>query len=460
MSIYTFVNGVRKRAFTYNPRVKVDNAIKKIVQGYTFINGTRHKIFDEWSFINDKLILQDTSLTLPAGTYQFILRGAGGAGGTTGSSHHSGVPGSGGAGGKGDLVAETRILSQNSIVDIYVGEGGLRKSEDGNGGNGGGNGGRYDPGADGGDSVNGCGGGGGKPSFVVINNAIISANGGGGGGGGGGGAGSGRYSGGSGGGGGGGYYRVIAPIVETIDSLNTEIYVYLSQDGGNYVLSTTEPTGEIIAQWDIMPQDIQVGDMFNAEGSLGHRFLLKVNDIINGNIVFDYYYYDDPASVRATITINDVINERQKYIPQYENVAGKGGGGGGSGYRLAGANGIQGNITDFPDIYSGMGGTNKGLGGSGADGGGASGGGGGYGSGNHSSANGGDGGGGAGGSTDAGGGYAGRNNYPASNATNAKTTPTDTLAENSLYGVNANYGIGGGVNQNGTQGFVLIKRIA
>ena len=36
----------------------------------------------------------------------------------------------------------------------------------------------------------------------------------------------------------------------------------------------------------------------------------------------------------------------------------------------------------------------------------------------------------------------------------------DTLVENSSYGVNADYGIGGTAGNNGSQGFVFIKRVA
>ena len=147
-----------------------------------------------------------------------------------------------------------------------------------------------------------------------------------------------------------------------------------------------------------------------------------------------------------------------------ESVAGKlgaRGGGQDDGY-TRGMPGVDGNTTDFPNITSGRGGRGdaSGLYGAGATGGGASGGGGCAGNGNHSSAYGGGAGGGAGGSEDAGGG-AGGNGYANGVAgSNHHTTPTDTLAENQTYGINANYGIGGTNNVNGAQGCILVKRIA
>lgn len=137
----------------------------------------------------------------------------------------------------------------------------------------------------------------------------------------------------------------------------------------------------------------------------------------------------------------------------------------------AGEPGTQGNITDFPEIYSGAGNSGNGGGGyAGASGGGASGGGGGYGSGNHSSSRGGGGGGGAGGSPDAGGGSGGYGYSRGENGYNyrAYEDPTDTTDENATYGVTGNYGIGGwgwgtanGARpQQGTGGFVLIKKIS
>lgn len=126
----------------------------------------------------------------------------------------------------------------------------------------------------------------------------------------------------------------------------------------------------------------------------------------------------------------------------------------------AGTPGVQGNITDFPSVYSGAGGSGNGSGGyAGASGGGASGGGGGRGNGNHSGARGGGGGAGAGGCLDAGGGAGGTGAAGGAAGYNHHTTPTDTTAENAQYGVTGNYGTGGGPNAAGTRGFVLIRRI-
>lgn len=142
-------------------------------------------------------------------------------------------------------------------------------------------------------------------------------------------------------------------------------------------------------------------------------------------------------------------------------------GGSAGGYDSGGQAGVEGNTTDFPDIYSGRGGNGGdweggySYGGAGASGGGASGGGGASNGKPQNGSYGGPGGGGAGGSMDAGGGAAGngRDGYGRTDGYNHHTIPTDTTAENSLYGVDANYGIGGTTNQNGSQGFVVIRRI-
>lgn len=126
----------------------------------------------------------------------------------------------------------------------------------------------------------------------------------------------------------------------------------------------------------------------------------------------------------------------------------------------AGTPGVQGNITDFPGVYSGAGGSGNGTSGyAGASGGGASGGGAGRGSGSYSSARGGGGGAGAGGCLDAGGGAGGTGYASGAAGYNHHTTPTDTTAENATYGVSGNYGTGGGPNAAGTNGFVFIRRI-
>lgn len=167
---------------------------------------------------------------------------------------------------------------------------------------------------------------------------------------------------------------------------------------------------------------------------------------------------------------------------------GAGGGGGGGYYRFTngtitsvpgqkggncntypvtmGQAGTAGNTTDFPDIKSGDGGGYASWvgynynGAKGASGGGASGAGGGGESQNTDYSAGGAGGGGAGGSTDAGGGKCGSGGAAApTDASNPHTTPTDTTFENAQNGITGNYGIGGGVNTNGADGFVYIKRV-
>lgn len=115
----------------------------------------------------------------------------------------------------------------------------------------------------------------------------------------------------------------------------------------------------------------------------------------------------------------------------------------------AATNGVAGNITDFPNIFSGAGTRgDSGTAGAGASGGGASGGGGSYGGGDHSTADSGGGGGGAGGSPDAGGGTGGRELYfPGKDASNPHTTPT--MSTNYL-GSPSNLGRGG-VGQTSSQ---------
>ena len=430
MSIYAFVNGIRKEAFTYNPRIKmgkkyyawgptrgnyvyttsatpsvgdklyeyendkmiwypdaiasgnivyVDNnsvtngngfsyernisrdtiiyAIKKIIEGYTFINGVRKKLFGKWSFDHTEIYTSDTQESLPIGNYQIVCRGAGGAGGQTGGGYGNSSGGVGGCGAKGELSVNTAEVATVSTADIIIGTGGKTFSNGGNGGEKGYTAGNVAPDA-------GSGGGGGMPSYVQINTNFYIADGGGGGGGGGAaGSANRRYDSGGAGGGGGGFYKT---------------------------------------------------------------------EIINDDIVIT-------------------------------SVAGKKGANG-TVWGQLGASGVNGD--GDPALHSGAGG--KGSwndGGSNATGGGASGAAGGGGPGNDNTGAGGNGGGGAGGSADAGGGNNAINTaYSYFNssvfATNAgKTTPTDTLAENQTYGVNANYGIGGGTNLAGAQGFVVIRRI-
>lgn len=366
MAVYICQNNQIKHIFTYNPRVCVGGVIKKIVEGYTFINGTRVKLFGKWSFDHTETYYNNASnIELPFGTYRFVIRGGGGAGGTNGYAANT-WGGTAGAGGKGDLRVINQTFNSTKYVSLVVGGGGKTKANGGNGGNGGTNGWSSGGGTTGGDSVNGCGGGGGYPSYVWWDGSLkYNANGGGGGGGGGAGSPTGRYSGGGGGGAGGGYYYVDA---------NMNIVGLSGKDGA--------------------------------------------------------------------------------------------GGGRGAGYDPKAQNGIQGHTYIFPQVYSGAGGdgnepnaTMK-VGGAMAAGSGASGGGGGNSKGNHGSARAGGGGGGAGGSPDAGGGTGGSGNVDGGWAYNVHSSPNDTYSENAAYGVNNNYGIGGGVNQNGSQGFVQIRKIS
>lgn len=352
-----FVNGQRKRLFTYNPRVVVGGTIKKVLEGYTFINGVRHKLFGKWSFDHTEVYLVDSTESLPYGQYQIVCRGGGGAGGNDGNAGTYGAGGDAGCGGKGNLSTNTINVQTTTSVDITVGRGGYSASNGGNGGAGG------SAGSHGG--AGGAGGGGGMPSYVHIGNDYYVANGGGGGAGGGGGGETVVFAAGTGAGGGGG--------------------------GG-------------------------------------------------------YYYYDT--------TNNTVVN-----------VAGKNGANGDA--TGNGDDGIAGNQT-FSSLSSGKGGDcsliNYGgfSGGVGASGGGASGGGGaGYGAYFEGGVIVGAGGGGAGGDTDAGGGQGGQASWNAgANGSNYKKVPTDTTAENQQYGVNANYGIGGTEYNNGSQGFVAIRRLS
>lgn len=132
------------------------------------------------------------NVVFPAGTYQFVIRGAGGQGGYNNSNNGC----AGGAGGKGGLNVVTLTFTTLTTVTIYVGAS--------NGNNGGAAG-------DGTDApVNpGAGGAGGYPSYIKVNGVVYGATGGGGGGGAGGSdTNNGRYSDGASGGGGGGYYRL------------------------------------------------------------------------------------------------------------------------------------------------------------------------------------------------------------------------------------------------------------
>ena len=151
-------------------------------------------------------------------------------------------------------------------------------------------------------------------------------------------------------------------------------------------------------------------------------------------------------------------------LVEAESVKGKDGGHGGYDLWSGGQAGVEGNVTDFPDVTSGRSGGRGHSGWSysdgqaGASGGGASGAGGDTDGGNDLGY-GGSAGGGAAGSDVAGGGSGGITGSSGSSASNHYTQPIDTLEENQEYGVNSNYGIGGTSNQDGSQGFIIIQRL-
>lgn len=163
-------------------------------------------MYKDWSF--SKLYTEPGTYTLnlSAGTYQYIMRGAGGAGGNNDSSNNR----KGGAGGKGELSTGTFVITESEQITVYVGSAGLTYA---NGGNGGVKGENTDA-----PQNAGNGGGGGRPSYIKTSTDLVYAEGGGGGGGAGGSdTRRSRYSDGASGGGGGGYYRIA--IDGTITSI-------------------------------------------------------------------------------------------------------------------------------------------------------------------------------------------------------------------------------------------------
>lgn len=368
MAVYTFINGVRKTIFTYNPRVIVNGNIKKIIAGYTFINGVRYILFSKWSFDHTEIYtspinsINQINLTSP-GKYLIVCRGGGGNGGNkggdtvTGNNNATSYGGAGGCGGKGNLTTQYITINTPKVINCYVGGGGNTSID--NGGAGG-----YGSAASG-----GKGGTGGYGSWFYISNEQIygSAEGGAGGGGGGGAIfGGGKYSGvyASGGGGGGGRYY----LVRNSNSFSFSQISVPGATGGKGVMDGATAGG-------------------------------------NGDTSFNLY-----------------------------------GGRGGKGSDSAGFN------------------TDGGTGGTGA---GAGGGGGNAHNSSHHYKTGGQGGGGAGGDYDAGGGTTpSAGSRGATNPSNVKTIPTDTLNENKTYGVNSNYGQGGYLNGGaGANGFILIQRV-
>lgn len=151
-------------------------------------------------------------IALTPGVYTVMMRGAGGAGGNNGDGN-TGTYGKGGAGGTAELVQETFTLSRAVVATVYVGAGGLTKSNGGNGGD------RGEPGwMSTGRYWGGAGGGGGFPTYLkIFTRYILSAGGGGGGGGGGAGERStSSHNSSAGGGGGGGYYRLERGVVTSV----------------------------------------------------------------------------------------------------------------------------------------------------------------------------------------------------------------------------------------------------
>ena len=441
MSIHTFINGVRSRAFTYNPRVCVNGTIKKVLEGYTFLNGERHLLFGEWDFLNDHLYTSNTTVTLPAGQYTFVIRGGGGASGSRGANGYF-YGGDGGCGGKGHITTKTLILSHATNVDVYVGAGG---SGIGNGG----------------ESVfsgpkGGQGGDGGKPSYIIVNNNVYYADGGAGGGGGGGGSDNGRYSIGGSGGGGGGLYKFITPNqIKRNLSLNIDFETGNIVENGTLIRINAGDTFYVGKQWiyeayiyDIYVKEIVVVESINNDGSI----------TFSGEA-----YWGGDHVVATPTTLNDLWSSTGSIysIPGQTGAIDPG-------HSSVGNDGVAGN-QEFSNLKSGDGGAGYAKrGGYGASGGGASGAAGGAVS-NHGDKSSGSGGGGAGGDNDAGGGSTGVNR-PGTNGSNYRKNPTSVLTENQQYGVDFSYGQGGtgtsyadgygfDVHNNGSQGFVLIRRI-
>lgn len=407
-------------------------------------------MYKDWSF--SKLYTEPGTYTLnlSAGTYQYIMRGAGGAGGNNDSSNNI----KGGAGGKGELSVGTFTIEENTLATIYVGEMGVTYA---NGGNGGARG-------DGTDApVNpGAGGGGGKPSYISVDGANYVANGGGGGGGAGGSdTNRARYSDGGSGGGGGGYYSLS--VSQSTTRAISFYYVitddwYLTEDSSGVSMGITIPVGL---------SGINVGETFHGTAGGVWNTTVTVTAINGTDVTFSGALEqtgDWPYQALQPLTVVGLLSEPS--VGLY-NISGKKGGKGSvytqNGSHSAAQNGVTGNTTGFPEISSGMGGNGNNAdaswraGGSAASGGGASGAGGGCGTGNDTSSRGGGGGGGAGGSTDAGGGQGGTGYRSGSNGSNHHTTPTDTTEENANYGFPGNYGMGGGPNTNGNSGFVFVR---
>ena len=394
------------------------------------------------------------SLVLSPGTYTVSMRGAGGAGGEDAPPRSGHADGVGGAGGTAKLVIQNIEITENTVAEVYVGTGGLTKTNGGNGGNGGSGGNNTDGGA---------GGGGGYPTYIKLGQTFISSAGAGGGGGGGGNTVQGRNGPAACGGGGGGLYKLITTPLAANET-NKSITFYL-QDSTTTIGITTEPQQLSMGLTIPFKTPIAVGDTFNNGGNptTGIGLLELTVDTIDGNdVTFSGTITALTITYPVATTVYSMLGTPANNIVNIPGIKGALGGGNNDNN---GKDGIAGNVTDFPNITSGQGGRGgtsddaRGRGGASANGGGASGGGGGAGGGNHSSAFAGGGGGGAGGDLDASGGHAGygRGSYgAATDGYNYHATPTPST---DYQGNPTNLGCGGEPNQNGYSGWLYIVRI-
>ena len=396
------------------------------------------------------------SVMIP-GSYEILIRAAGGAGGFSGGTSNDGYchAGLGGAGGSGKLTRIIITVQNVTTATVYVGSKGVTSGDGYNGGEGGAGGSNY----------GGKGGGAGKPSYVFLNNMLYSAESGSGGGGGGGPSWRGRNANGGGGGGGGGYYKVIQTNGNATAKRNIDI-VIKTVDGVNILKELSDPSTEFSFLQIPSGDSLYEGKTYYNDvdlTSIGgyHIYYTYIIDSIlpDGSIVMS-------GDVESNGTINHfgpgTITNAWSRDVIIQSVAGKKG----ADYNndAAGNNGTTGNTAEFPKLYSGGGGPGVGKGGSnGAKGGGASGGSGGD-AGNHSDARSGGGGGAAAGSPNGFGGGGSYNNDGGTqrgggDASNTGTTPIDTTSENALYGITGDYGTGGTTATEGKDGFVVIRQI-
>ena len=379
------------------------------------------------------------SLLLPQGTYSTVVHGAGGAGGQSGNNgngSNAGTGGAGGAGGVGKRTEATFTIDVPTTVTLHIGKKGLVKDSGGNGG----------AGDKTGTGAGGNGGGGGEPSYIGTGGTTQIKT----------------------------YNAWIAPDGSV---LYTKTDAVLTPGSTVRVYTESEVDGSSIISFGLLGTVSEDGNSFALDNSLYTRS--QPNDwyIENDGYIFalgggggggggggasygrgcpsaggggggGYYRFDN-----GTIT----------------SVPGATGGKNGGNNDGEGSAGGAGNTLDFPLCYSGHAGgggysddDNRSYGGAGNNGGGAGGGGGGAGAGNHSSSRSGAGGGGAGGDYDAGGGGLGtgsRNTYRATSAYNVHTNPTATKDYNGNTQTSG-WGVGGGTNANGSDGWIYIKRIS